>query len=103
MGNAAGSLEVSQGKDGKPSGPGSTGPQRQTAGAKLPMPPEEELEERFNAVLVSRECMTSCCKWKKQECHNRKKQRMWNMLKMCTSSGQAYRCARYTKLLWKDT
>lgn len=51
MGNAAGSLEVSQGKDGKPSGPGSTGPQRQTAGAKLPMPPEEELEERFNAVL----------------------------------------------------
>lgn len=64
MGNAAGSLEVSQGKDGKPSGPGSMGPQRQTTGAKLPMPPEEELEERFNAVLVSRECMTSCCKWK---------------------------------------
>ncbi|XP_069560575.1 formin-like protein 1 isoform X2 [Brachyistius frenatus] len=39
MGNAAGSIEVSQGKEGKGAAP------------KLPMPPEEELEERFGAVL----------------------------------------------------
>uniref|UniRef100_A0AAQ5XEE9 Formin-like 1a n=1 Tax=Amphiprion ocellaris TaxID=80972 RepID=A0AAQ5XEE9_AMPOC len=47
MGNAAGSIEASQGKDGKAAAPGSSGP----VGAKLPMPPEEELEERFSAVL----------------------------------------------------
>ncbi|XP_062234892.1 formin-like protein 1 isoform X2 [Platichthys flesus] len=53
MGNAAGSMEVPLQKEGKPaSAPqGSTGPQKQTAGLKLPMPPEEELEERFSAVL----------------------------------------------------
>ncbi|XP_031700073.1 formin-like protein 1 isoform X3 [Anarrhichthys ocellatus] len=55
MGNAAGSMEVPQGKEGKAAAssvapPGSTGPQRQT-GLKLPMPPEEELEQRFGAVL----------------------------------------------------
>ncbi|KAI3365015.1 hypothetical protein L3Q82_000951 [Scortum barcoo] len=55
MGNAAGSMEVSQGKEGKEgkaasAPPGSTGPQK----LKLPMPPEEELERRFSAVLVSR-------------------------------------------------
>ncbi|XP_028287712.1 formin-like protein 1 [Parambassis ranga] len=51
MGNAAGSIEVSQAKESKAASPGSKGPQKQTAGAKLPMPPEEELEERFSAVL----------------------------------------------------
>ncbi|TDG97700.1 hypothetical protein EPR50_G00210740 [Perca flavescens] len=51
MGNAAGSMEVSQGKEGKAvsAPPGSTGSQKRTA--KLPMPPEEELERRFGAVL----------------------------------------------------
>ncbi|GLD59998.1 formin-like protein 1, partial [Lates japonicus] len=53
MGNAAGIVEGPQAKEAKMvSGPpGSTGPQKQTAGLKLPMPPEEELEERFSAVL----------------------------------------------------
>uniref|UniRef100_UPI0037E8D08F formin-like protein 1 isoform X2 n=1 Tax=Semicossyphus pulcher TaxID=241346 RepID=UPI0037E8D08F len=53
MGNAAGSMEVPQGKDSKTASapPGSTGPQKQTVGLKLPMPPEEELEQRFSAVL----------------------------------------------------
>ncbi|XP_056905151.1 formin-like protein 1 isoform X2 [Takifugu flavidus] len=45
MGNATGSLEVPQGKEGKTS-PGCS--RRQT---KLPMPPEAELELRFDAVL----------------------------------------------------
>lgn len=63
MGNAAGSLEAPQGKEGKAS-PGCS--RRQT---KLPMPPEAELELRFDAVLV---------------------RRMWNMLEMCKSSEQAY-------------
>lgn len=45
MGNAAGSMEVPQ------TTPGSTGSQNPSA--KLPMPPEEELEQRFSAVLVS--------------------------------------------------
>lgn len=55
MGNAAGSMEVPLGKEGKTvsAPPVSTGPQKPTAGPKLPVPPEEELEERFNAVLVS--------------------------------------------------
>lgn len=34
--------------------PGSETPQKQAAGPKIPMPAEEELEERFNVVLVSR-------------------------------------------------
>lgn len=50
MGNAAGSMEVAQGKEGKTASPGS---REQTKGLKLPMPPEEELEQRFSAVLVS--------------------------------------------------
>lgn len=33
--------------------PVTSGPQKQTVVPKLPMPPEEELEERFSAVLVS--------------------------------------------------
>lgn len=55
MGNAAGSIEVPQGKEGKTASapPGSAGSQKQSAGLKLPVPPEEELEERFSAVLVS--------------------------------------------------
>ncbi|KAI4807900.1 hypothetical protein KUCAC02_027675 [Chaenocephalus aceratus] len=44
MGNAAGSMEVPQ------TTPGSTGSQNPSA--KLPMPPEEELEQRFSAVLL---------------------------------------------------
>lgn len=53
MGNAAGSMEVPPGKEGKAASapPGSTGSQKHPN--KLPMPPEEELEQRFGAVLVS--------------------------------------------------
>lgn len=50
MGNAAGSMEVAQGKEGRTVSPGS---RKQTQGLELPMPPEEELEQRFSAVLVS--------------------------------------------------
>uniref|UniRef100_A0A8C7FFR5 Formin like 1 n=1 Tax=Oncorhynchus kisutch TaxID=8019 RepID=A0A8C7FFR5_ONCKI len=55
MGNAAGSMDVPPGKEVKTvsAPPGSGAPQKQAAGPKLPMPAEEELEERFNAVLVS--------------------------------------------------
>lgn len=55
MGNAAGSTEAPQGKEVKTvsAPPGCTTAQKQSAGVKLPMPPEEELEERFSAVLVS--------------------------------------------------
>ncbi|KAI9537449.1 hypothetical protein NQZ68_025305 [Dissostichus eleginoides] len=44
-------MEVPQGKEGKAvsAPPGSTGSQNPSA--KLPMPPEEELEQRFSAVL----------------------------------------------------
>lgn len=87
MGNAAGSMEVPQGKESKSTSapPASTGSQKQTAGLKLPMPPEEELEQRFSAVLVS------CChsvqqvtstfthKRKEHRANGREKQRMWNM------------------------
>ncbi|XP_015256400.1 PREDICTED: formin-like protein 1 [Cyprinodon variegatus] len=54
MGNAAGSSEISQGRDIKETtitSPECTGPQKQTAGPKLPMPPDKELEERFSAAL----------------------------------------------------
>ncbi|KAM4524350.1 formin-like protein 1 isoform 2-T2 [Odontesthes bonariensis] len=51
MGNAAGSSDISQGKEGKAATLGPTGSQKQAAGAKLPVPPEAELEERFSAVL----------------------------------------------------
>lgn len=64
MGNAAaGSLEQepAEGREarnsvGGPSGmsdPTPTLQKKQPAPPKLPMPPEEELEERFNVVLVS--------------------------------------------------
>lgn len=57
MGNAAGGLEQMEGQEAK----GSTGginptpsmPKKKCAPPKLPMPPEEELEERFSVVLVS--------------------------------------------------
>lgn len=57
MGNAVGGLEQMEGQENK----GSTGgiyptpslPKKKSAPPKLPMPPEEELEERFNVVLVS--------------------------------------------------
>lgn len=54
MGNAAGSMEVPHAKEGKMvlAPPGSTGSQKRTAALKLPVPPEEELEERFSAVLT---------------------------------------------------
>lgn len=58
MGNAAGSADISQGRDLKETritSPECAGPQKQTAGLKLPMPSENELEERFNAALVSPE------------------------------------------------
>ncbi|XP_052398069.1 formin-like protein 1 [Carassius gibelio] len=51
MGNAAGSLEMSPGRDVKQ--PLSTYGQKQPPAPKLPLPPEEELEERFNIVLNS--------------------------------------------------
>ncbi|XP_030626141.1 formin-like protein 1 [Chanos chanos] len=52
MGNAAGSLEMSAPRDGKgvQMTPGSGAP-KQPPGPKLPMPSEDELEERFNLVL----------------------------------------------------
>ncbi|XP_043958714.1 formin-like protein 1 isoform X3 [Gambusia affinis] len=54
MGNAAGSADISQGRELKETtitSPECAGPQKQTSGLKLPMPPENELEERFNAAL----------------------------------------------------
>lgn len=52
MGNAAGSMELPHARQGR-STPAATGPQRPAPGPRLPMPPEEELEERFGAALVS--------------------------------------------------
>lgn len=103
MGNAAGSVEAPAGKEGKAAAaaapPGSTG---QTKGVKLPMPPEEELEQRFSTVLVSLGCQLPRRR-RVAEGNSRQKQRIQNMLEMHTSSGQAYRSARYTMPLWKDT
>ena len=58
MGNAAGSMDMQLGKEGKsvPAPPVMVAPQKQSASPKLPIPAEEELEERFNAVLVSVYC-----------------------------------------------
>lgn len=53
MGNAAGSLEMTPGRDVKR--PLSTYGHKQPPAPKLPPPPEEELEERFNIVLVRTE------------------------------------------------
>lgn len=53
MGNAAGSADISQNKETRSLTP--TGSGRQVSGVKPPMPPEEELEERFSAALVSPE------------------------------------------------
>ncbi|KAA0704518.1 Formin-like protein 1 [Triplophysa tibetana] len=51
MGNAAGSLEMSTARDVKR--PFSAYGTKQAPAPKLPIPPEEELEERFNIVLNS--------------------------------------------------
>ncbi|XP_051537954.1 formin-like protein 1 isoform X1 [Myxocyprinus asiaticus] len=51
MGNAAGSLEMSPGRDVKR--PLSTYGQKQPPAPKLPLPSEEELEERFSIMLNS--------------------------------------------------
>lgn len=57
MGNAAGGLEQVDGPEAKGSTGGSNAapstPKKKCAPAKLPMPPEEELEERFSVVLGS--------------------------------------------------
>ena len=55
MGNVTGTPEGPQAKEGKTaSAPlGSAGPQNRATGQRLPVPPGDELEERFNAVLVS--------------------------------------------------
>lgn len=102
MGNAEGSMEVPPAKEGKAASapPGPTGPQKQPAALRLPMPPEEELEERFSAVLVSCDVQVN---FYTEGSSNAKRRRMWNMLESCRSSGRAYRGARYTKPLWKDT
>lgn len=47
MGNSAGSVEGAQGTEDQ------TSPGCQRRAGKLPMPPEEELELRFDTVLVS--------------------------------------------------
>ncbi|XP_018597604.2 formin-like protein 1 isoform X1 [Scleropages formosus] len=55
MGNAAGSMELPLGREAKSVGTtlAPVAPRKQSANPKLPMPGEEELEERFNAVLNS--------------------------------------------------
>ncbi|KAL0984189.1 hypothetical protein UPYG_G00138290 [Umbra pygmaea] len=58
MGNAAGSMSLPLGKEDKegkavPTTPISGPPQKPVATPKIPIPTEEELEERFNAVLTS--------------------------------------------------
>lgn len=58
MGNAAGGLEQMEGREGRSSTSGGITPtptlrKKTAAPPKLPMPAEEELEERFNVVLVS--------------------------------------------------
>ncbi|KAF0025865.1 hypothetical protein F2P81_022746 [Scophthalmus maximus] len=60
-------MDVPLAKEGKGTStpPGSTGPQKRTAGTKLPMPPEDELEERFSAVL--REARRMCPQQRQQE------------------------------------
>ncbi|XP_017293572.1 formin-like protein 1 isoform X2 [Kryptolebias marmoratus] len=49
MGNSAGSAELPQVRDVKEGK--ISGPEKHRAGPKIPMPPEEELEERFSAAL----------------------------------------------------
>ncbi|KAM8888391.1 formin-like protein 1 isoform 1-T1 [Synchiropus picturatus] len=54
MGNTGGNMEPPPPKDIQTvysAPPGSAAPQKQHSGSKLPLPPEEELEERFRAVL----------------------------------------------------
>lgn len=68
MGNAAGSPEVPQGKEAKTAS-ASPGSRKQNKEPKLPMPPGEELEERFGVVLVS------CVNFHTEEEPSRKKAR----------------------------
>lgn len=112
MGNAAGSMDVPPGKEVKTvsAPPGSGPPQKKAASPKLPMPAEEELEERFNAVLVSliaddthraqnKEPVMAHVQFYtlpyRSKQNNTKKQRTLNILKKCTSPGQAYQRAGY--------
>lgn len=62
MGNVAGPLEQTEGQENSTSGvtgvtagvtPTATVRKKPAAPPKLPIPPEDELEERFNVVLVS--------------------------------------------------
>lgn len=78
MGNAAGSVEVPQGTQGSPGG------RTRTKGLKLPMPPEEELEQRFGAALVSF-CLNFDTEERRSVRRVDRNRGMWNMLEMCTS------------------
>lgn len=61
MGNAAGSLEQPEGTEAGINPTLGYTIRKKTAPPKLPMPPEDELEERFNVVLVShREWKHTC-------------------------------------------
>ncbi|KAF5903970.1 formin-like protein 1, partial [Clarias magur] len=52
MGNTSGGMDVSPSRDGKgPQNSFSFGGLKQPPGPKVPLPPEEELEERFSSVL----------------------------------------------------
>lgn len=54
MGNASGGMEVSPSRDVKGAQNSfSPGGLKQPPGPKLPLPSQEELEERFSSVLVS--------------------------------------------------
>ena len=64
MGNAAGGMDVSPGREVKgPKSSFSPGSLKQPHVPKLPLPPDEELEERFSLVLVSgtRQCDAQYC------------------------------------------
>lgn len=100
MGNAAGSAEVSHGRDIKETtitSPECSSPQKQMAGPKLPMPPEKELEERFSAALVSHEGNNFML-----HVNTARKKNMWNMFAMWTTE-QSSHCSSYTMQLRKDT
>lgn len=88
MGNAAaGEQEPAEGREarnsvGAASGmsdPTPTLQKKQPAPPKLPMPPEEELEERFNVVLVS-----GCTGDKKAYTLTAHENRLWCQLWFCS-------------------
>lgn len=110
MGNAAGGMEVPLSKEGKAATlpTGSTGSQKPPAGLKLPMPPEDELEERFNAVLVS--WWAGAGAGTLHSCHLSHRAGGYTTPKECRicrkcapSSRSSLCCARYTKPLRTDT